>query len=149
MYSFLIMVKIVLVDDHEVVRKCIWSLLDKEEDFQVIGEAANGYELLELLQNEASLPDIVLTDMNMPGLSGLDIIKQLQLVFPQIRIIIFSSEDHEAYVSKAMRAGASGYLLKDICEDELILAVKQVYSGEKYICSELASLFADKQKYVA
>ena len=143
------MIKIVLVDDHEVVRKCIWSLLQKEEDFKVIGEAANGNELFELFKDEDFMPDIVLTDMNMPGLSGMDIIKELQLLFPQIKVIVFSSEDHEAYVSQAMGAGASGYLLKNICEDELVMAVKQVYAGEKYICTELASQFTDKRNYVA
>lgn len=143
------MVKIVLVDDHDVMRKCIWSLLDKEEDFEVIGEAADGNELFELLQNNiASLPEIVITDMNMPGLSGLDIIKELQLAFPQIRVIVFSSEDHEAYVSQAMEAGANGYLLKNVCEDELILAVKEVYNDKKYICTELTTQFANKRNYV-
>lgn len=131
------MIKIVLVDDHEVVRRCIGSILEQQEDFELIGEAWDGESFFELLKSDIT-PDLVLTDLKMPGSSGLDIVEELRSAYPQTKSMILSSEDHEMYVSRALNAGASGYLLKNVSQDELLFAIRQVVVNKKYICSELA-----------
>ncbi|MDB5009327.1 MAG: DNA-binding response regulator [Mucilaginibacter sp.] len=128
------MINILLAEDHNIVRDGIRFLLDQEEDMQVIYEAVNGLDVLKWLDKEQK-PDVILTDMNMPGMDGLHMINALQTKYP---VLILSMLDHENYVMETINAGASGYLLKNISKDELLFAIRYVAGGGKYICSELS-----------
>ncbi|GAB2701581.1 response regulator transcription factor [Mucilaginibacter koreensis] len=137
------MIKIVLTEDHNVVRNGIRSLLEKSGFVQVIGEAVNGQEALALL-NSGLIPDILFTDINMPGISGLDLITEIKATYPQVKVIVLSMLDNEKYVIKAFRSGASCYLLKSIRADEMIFAIQHIHANERYLCSELSLRFLDR-----
>ena len=130
------MIKIILADDHNIVRNGIKNLLEKENDIQIIGEATNGQEVLEMLNN-GLIPDIVLADMNMPLLGGIELTQQLHLVSGLIKVLLLTMHDHENYVIKAFNAGVMGYLFKNISAAELLFAIQQVYHNKKYMCVEL------------
>jgi len=137
------MIQIILAEDHNIVRNGIRSLLEKENDFEVTGEAVNGREVLELL--EKGIPaDIVLADMNMPELSGIELISRLKDQGAFCKVIVLSALDHEKYVVQAFHTGTSGYLLKSASPDELIFAIRHIYAGSQYICSELTSRFLNR-----
>ncbi|SDE96004.1 two component transcriptional regulator, LuxR family [Mucilaginibacter pineti] len=137
------MIQIILAEDHNIVRNGIRSLFEKEKDFEITGEALNGREVLDLLKKGITA-HIVLADMNMPELSGIELIAKLRDVAPGCRTIVLSALDHEKYVVQAFQTGASGYLLKSASADELIFAIKHVFAGSQYICSELTTRFLNR-----
>jgi len=137
------MIKIVLAEDHTVVRNGIRSLLEKTPDYQVIGEAVNGEEVLKLLE-QGTEPDVLLCDLNLKGMGGLELTEKLVLAGCKFRIIILTMLDKESFAVKAFNAGASGYLLKSITPDELIFAIRHTHLTGRYICSELALRFLDR-----
>jgi DNA-binding NarL/FixJ family response regulator len=137
------MIQIILAEDHNIVRNGIRSLLEKEKDFEVAGEAVNGKEVLVLLEKGVTA-DIVLADMNMPELSGIELIAKLKQLVPSCKVIVLSALDHEKYVVQAFQTGANGYLLKSVSPDELIFAIRHVCDGSQYICSELTSRFLNR-----
>jgi DNA-binding NarL/FixJ family response regulator len=124
-------IKVLLADDHALVRGGIISLLQRLSGIQVIAEAGEGYETLRLIRENK--PDIVLLDISMPGLNGLEITDQVTKEFPETRIIILSMHMNEEYVLQAIRVGAAGYLLKNSGIEELELAIKSVARGEMYL----------------
>ncbi len=124
-------IRVMLVDDHNLVRAGIRALLAPIPEIEVVGEAANGREALDLIQTQP--PDVVLMDIAMPGLNGLDTAARVTKGFPGVRIIILSMYANEEYVLQALRAGATGYLLKDADTAELELAIKAVARGETYL----------------
>lgn len=124
-------IRILLADDHELVRAGIRALLQQLKNVQVIGEAANGYQALQLIRELQ--PDMVLMDIAMPELNGLTATAQAQKDFPQIPIIILSMHADKEYVLQALNAGAKGYLLKGARVPELELAVATVARGETYL----------------
>jgi DNA-binding NarL/FixJ family response regulator len=134
------MIELILAEDHNIVRNGIISLLEKEQGIHVAGSATNGHEVLKLLA-DGFKADVVLADMNMPGMGGLDLTASLKELYPACKIIILSALDHEKYVIKAFQAGASAYLLKSVSADELVFAVKHTQLNNLYICSELTSKF--------
>jgi len=134
------MIELILAEDHNIVRNGIISLLEKEQGIHVAGAATNGHEVLKLLA-DGFKADVVLADMNMPGMGGLDLTASLKELYPACKIIILSALDHEKYVIKAFQAGASAYLLKSVSADELVFAVKHTQLNNLYICSELTSKF--------
>lgn len=131
------MLQIILAEDHNIVRNGIRILLDAEDEFNVIGEASNGKKVLELIK-KADNVDLVITDINMPQMDGIELVKQLKFTNPSIRVIVLSMLDSEEFVSQAFKEGACGYLLKNISSDELIFAIKHVSAGHRYLCSELS-----------
>ncbi|WP_343534337.1 response regulator transcription factor [Pedobacter sp.] len=131
-------INILLADDHHLVRDGIKSLLLKYSDFNVVGESGNGAEAMEIIRDSEEPIDLVLADINMPEMNGLDLCKQISDLYPKTRVIMLSMLDHEKYVSQALQVGAKGYLLKSVNEEELIFSIKQVMSNSFYICSELA-----------
>jgi DNA-binding NarL/FixJ family response regulator len=137
------MIQIILAEDHHIVRGGIQSLLEKENGFSIAGEATNGSEVLGLLAKGVKA-DIILADMNMPVMGGLELTETIKKNFPGIKVIILSALDHEKYVVKAFQSGASGYLLKSVSPDELIFAIKHTYQNNAYICSELGRRFLDR-----
>jgi DNA-binding NarL/FixJ family response regulator len=134
------MINIVLAEDHNIVRSGIISLLEKEPDVHVAGAATNGREVLALLES-GTQADIVLADMNMPEMGGIELTTTVKEKYPDCKVVILSALDHEKYVIKAFQAGASGYLLKSVSADELVFAVKHTLLNNLYICSELTSKF--------
>lgn len=121
-----------MVDDHSIVREGIRILLEKFPDVTVVAEADNGRKALELAADLA--PHVVLMDMTMPGLNGIDATQRLLAACPEVRVLILSMHKDKRFVSQAFRAGARGYLLKDCASAELVQAVRQVACGEMYVC---------------
>lgn len=120
--------RIILVDDHEVVRLGLKSLLERHPQFEVIGEAGNAKEALE--QVERLLPDVVLMDIRLPGASGIEACEEITRKFPDIRVIMLTSYAEDDMLFSAIRAGASGYVLKQIGAEDLMKAIEAVGRGE-------------------
>jgi DNA-binding NarL/FixJ family response regulator len=138
------MIKIILAEDHNVVRNGIRSLLDKETDMQVIAEATNGKMVLQILK-DGSIPDIILADINMPEMSGMEMVTQISQSYPKVKVIMLSMLDHEKYIMQAFKAGATGYILKNVNAIELVFAIRHVCtSNDKYICNELSLRLLEK-----
>lgn len=128
------MIKILLAEDHHIVRDGIRGIIDQESDMQVIYEAVNGQEVLAYLQT-GDEPDLILTDMNMPEMNGMDMINNLQADYP---VLVLSMLDNENYVLDTITAGARGYLLKNVKKKELLFAIRYIFDGGTYIGSEIA-----------
>lgn len=128
--------KIVIVDDHELVREGLKKVLLKESGIQLVGEASNALELFKLL--EETEVDLVVLDITMPGRSGLDIISELKNLHDHIRILILSMHPEERFALRALKAGASGYLSKEAAARELVSAIRKIMSGGRYISAALA-----------
>lgn len=137
------MIKIILAEDHTVVRNGIRSLLEKVPDYKIIGEAVSGEEVLTLLAAGAE-PDILLCDLNMKGMGGLELTEKVVKAGHTFNIVILTMLDKESFAVKAFNAGASGYLLKTITPDEMIFAIRHVHLYGRYVCSELALRFLDR-----
>lgn len=131
------MLKVILAEDHNIVRNGIRMLLEADKEISIAAEAVNGQEVIDLIAAGISA-DIVLADINMPELDGITLIKQLKIVSPDLRVIILSMLDNEKYVFQAFTEGAYGYLLKNVSADELLFSLKHVHAGGKYICAELS-----------
>lgn len=131
------MLKVLLAEDHHIVRKGIRMLLETDQEINIVGEAMNGTEVLKQLGDIKKI-DVVLTDINMPEMDGIALLKALKVIDAGIHVVMFSMHDHEKYVAQAFMAGVSGYLLKNISADELIFCLKHVNNGGKYLCAELS-----------
>ncbi|BCX05589.1 MAG: DNA-binding response regulator [Candidatus Roseilinea sp.] len=127
-------IRVLIADDHTLVRSGLRALLDNIPGVTVIGEAADGRQALALIQKD--LPDIVLMDVGMAGLSGLEATLQVVKRHPQVRVIIVSMHKNEEYIMQALQAGASGYLFKDSAASELEQSIRAVMRGEQYLCPE-------------
>lgn len=134
-------ISIVLADDHDVVRQGLKALLDTEPDLFIRGEAKDGLGALQLV--ESLKPDILILDLMMPGLNGLEVTRQVGKLSPTTRIIILSMHAGEAYVLEALRNGATGYVLKDSGADELVEAIHEVMEGHRYLSSPLSERAID------
>ena len=129
-------IRVMIVDDHPVVRRGIKSLLAEEEDIQVVGEAMNGRDALE--QVAALQPDVILMDLVMPEMGGVEAIEKLTAAYPSIRILVMTSFAADDKVFPSIKAGALGYLLKDSDPEDLIRMIRQVYRGELSIHPSIA-----------
>ncbi len=121
------MTKILLVDDHTLFREGIRALLSTEADIQVVGEAADGQQAIELAEKLS--PDIIVMDLVMPGVNGMQAAQQLHDKHPNIRILILSMYDDDEYICQILKAGASGYVLKRAASDDLLRAIREVSNG--------------------
>jgi len=137
------MIRIILAEDHNIVRDGIRNLLEKEKDIKIVGEALNGQEVLDLINRGVSA-DIILADFNMPVMTGIEMSGKLPSAAKDTKVVILSMLDHERYVVQAFQAGVSGYLLKNISADELMFALRSIHIDGRYICSELALKFLDR-----
>ena len=124
-------IRVLLADDHELVRACIRSLLEKLTDIEVAAEASDGREAIRLVEKHE--PHVVLTDIAMPVLNGLEVTRHLTDKFPKVRVVVLSMYSDEEHVYLALRAGAAGYLLKGAARAELELAIRAVARGEMYL----------------
>ncbi|MDP2931890.1 MAG: response regulator transcription factor [Chloroflexota bacterium] len=127
---------IVLADDHKIVRQGVRLLLESEPDFHIVGEAANGADATRLV--EQLKPDVLVVDLKMPGLSGIDVAKRVAASSPNTRVIILSMYSSEAYVLAALEAGAKGYVLKESSSNELVQAIRHAISGRRYLSPPLS-----------
>lgn len=130
------MPNILLADDHNIVRQGLRALLQSEPHFRLVGEASDGIEAVRLA--ERLKPDVLITDLMMPGLTGLEVTRQVTKILPQIRVIILSMYTNDAYVLEALKNGALGYVLKDSQAADLIKAVKEVIAGNRYLSPPLS-----------
>ena len=124
-------ISILLADDHTILRQGLRALLSSEPDFNIVGETGDGLEAVQLA--ERLKPDVIIIDLGMPGLSGLEAIRQIHECQPVICIVVLSMHEKEAYALKALRNGARAYVLKGSEADELILAIRKVRTGERYL----------------
>ena len=130
------MITIVLADDHRVMRQGLRALLDEQADFRVVGEAGDGKQALRLV--ESLRPDVLVADMVMAGMNGVELTREVKRCAPETTIVILSMYGTEGYVHKAMRAGAKAYVLKDASASELAEAIRKVVSGERYLSRKLS-----------
>jgi len=135
-------IRVLLADDHTLVRAGIRALLEKLPGLEVAGEASDGREVIDLIKTNQ--PDVVLMDISMPGLNGLQALARITRDFPQVRVIILSMHHNDEYVWQALKAGAAGYLLKKAATAQLQAALKSVGSGEIYLSQEIASRYQKK-----
>jgi DNA-binding NarL/FixJ family response regulator len=135
-------IKILIVDDHPVVREGIGAMLKHEPDFKIVGEAANGVEALE--QARELSPDVILMDLRMPEMDGVEAITKIKEVKPETKFIILTTYSDDEYIFKGIAAGARAYLLKDAPREELFKAIRAVYRGESLIQPVVASRVLDK-----
>ena len=129
-------IRVILADDHTLVRAGIRALLEKLPGVEVVAEAGDGREVLNLIKLHR--PDVVLMDITMPGLSGLEVAERLNKQLPKVRIIMLSMHHNEEYVWRALKAGATGYLLKKAATAELATALQRVTQGEIYLSKEIS-----------
>ena len=134
-------VRIVLADDHTVVRKGLRLLLESVPQFQVVSDAADGRQAVALAEEQR--PDVVVMDIAMPILNGLEAARQISAKLPQTAIVFLSMHSDEAYVSKALKAGARAYLLKDSAENDLINAVEAVSEGKSFFSPAVSKVLAE------
>lgn len=127
--------KILLVDDHELVRQGIAAMLGGASDLEVVGHARTGREAIEIARK--ALPDIVLMDVRMPDMDGLEATRKIKEERPRTAVVMVTMHDNAAYLREAVQAGAAGYLLKNLSRDELIDAIRQVASGGAFIESQM------------
>jgi len=135
------MKRIIIADDHEIVRAGLKQIIADDPDLSVEGEAGDGQVLLETLRKKKF--DVVLLDMKMPGRSGLEILKQLKMEHPSLPVLVLSMHPEEQYAVRTIKAGASGYITKETAPDKLIEAIRKVCAGGKYISASLAEQLAD------
>jgi len=134
------MIRILVVDDHTIVRQGLKQILGEEKDMNVVEEASNGQEALQKIGK--SEYDCVLLDISMPGRSGLEVLKDIKALRPKLPVLILSMHSEELYAIRALRAGASGYLTKASASEELIGAIRKVATGRKYVSTSLAEKLA-------
>ena len=131
------MIRILVVDDHAVVRSGLKLLLAREDDMQAVGEAGDTREAV--LATRHHKPDVILLDVTMPGTSGVDAIGDLLKEAPEARVLMLSMQDDPSYVRQAFAAGASGYVLKEAADAELVQAIRRVHGGEQYVHPSLGA----------
>ena len=135
-------IKILIVDDHPVVREGIGAMLARQPDFQIVGEASNGLQAIEKARELS--PDVVLMDLRMPEMDGVEAIGRIRAEKPEVKFIILTTYSDDEYILKGIAAGARAYLLKDAPRDELFKAIRAVYKGESLIQPVVASRVLDK-----
>ncbi len=135
-------IKIVLAEDHLIVRKGIKNLLEDEEGIKVIGEASDGREAIEVVERER--PDLLIADIRMPGMSGLEAAQSLSVRPDSPKILILSMHDDEDYILQSVEVGASGYLLKDTSKEELLKAIRAIHQGGRYFSGDVSNALVNR-----
>jgi two-component system, NarL family, response regulator NreC len=125
------MTRVLIADDHAIVRAGLRALLAEEATFDLIGEAAGGYEAIELV--EKNIPEVLILDMSMPDLDGISVTRKIKPGFPDLKILILTLHEDEALLKEAIKAGAAGYILKRAAESELISAIRVILRGDLYV----------------
>lgn len=134
-------IRVLLVDDHALVRTGIRHILDEAPGIEVLAEASSGEEAVDLARSEK--PDVILMDVNMPGIGGLEATRKIAAAAPDVKVIVVSVHSTDPYPSRLLEAGAQGYLTKDCSGEEIVTAVKRVHQGERYLAADIARKLAD------
>lgn len=134
-------IRVIIADDHTIIRSGLKALLEREPDIEVVAEAADGRQAVQKAQE--LLPEVVLLDIAMPNLNGIEAARQIVAKHERVGVIILSMHSDESYVLKALKAGARGYLLKDSSESDVMNAVRAVNSGKAYFSPEISRMLAD------
>ena len=134
-------VRVLVADDHTIVRQGIVSLLAESGECEVVAEAADGLEAVE--KALATHPEVAILDLSMPRLSGLEVVRRIHEALPQTRVLVLTVHEEEEYVLPLVRAGAAGYLLKDSAVAELLAAVRALHAGQGYFCPQAARALAN------
>jgi DNA-binding NarL/FixJ family response regulator len=134
-------IKVLAVDDHPLLREGIAAVLHEEEDITLAGEASNGQEAVAKFR--ACRPDVTLMDLQMPGMNGIDAIIQIRSEFPHARFIVLTTYQGDVQALRALKAGAAGYLLKNMLRKDLVTTIRAVHNGRRYIPPEIAAELAD------
>ena len=134
------MIRVLIADDHAIVRGGIRRMLEDHKDIQIVGEGGDGQEAIQkVLETD---PDVILLDISMPGMDGLDVTKQLKAIDPKVRILILTMHAEEQYAPRLMKAGAMGYVTKHAVPEDLVKAIHAVHSGRRFISPTLAESMA-------
>jgi DNA-binding NarL/FixJ family response regulator len=136
------MIKIIIADDHSVVRRGIKEILSASNNFNIVGEATSGEELLELLSKQVC--EVVIMDISMPGRSGLDVLNDIKKFYPSVRCLVLSVHPEEKYGLRVIKSGADGYLTKESAPEELIKALDKINEGGKYLSPGLTDKIVDE-----
>ena len=134
------MIRVLVADDHAIVREGIKQILADQPDLQLVSEAENGQDVLRAVR--AGNVDLVLLDMSMPGRSGIELIKEIKRIAPSLRVLVLSMHEEEQYAVRAIKAGAQGYLTKTSAPDELVGAIRSVAQGRAYMRQEVVERLA-------
>ncbi|MDQ6630455.1 MAG: response regulator transcription factor [Verrucomicrobiota bacterium] len=129
--------RILLVDDHPLLRQGIAQLINQEKDLQICGEAENQHRALEMIAT--TRPDIVILDISLKGASGIELLKNIKIRYPKLIILILSMHDESVYAQRALRAGAAGYIMKQEATERVLIALRRVLKGEVYLSEELGA----------
>lgn len=138
------MIRLIITDDHPIIRDGIKTILADAKDIQLIGCASDGAELMDLLERQEA--DVILMDINMPGINGIEATKLVKSKHPHIKILSFSQYDEKRFIRQMMKYGANGYLLKNSSASELVNAIKIAHEGGMYMSHELPNIFDEKHK---
>ena len=130
-------IRVLLVEDHTIVRKGLRALLEGQSDILVVGEAEDGRQALEQVQQ--ILPDVVLMDIGMPGLNGLEATRQIKHQFPKTKVVVLTMHTNAEYIFNVLQAGASGYLIKQAATEEVISAIRAAYHGESFLSPSIST----------
>jgi DNA-binding NarL/FixJ family response regulator len=131
-------IKILLADDHGIIRDGIKLMLNKSPELEIVAEANNGQEVIDYLEENAKSIDVILMDINMPVMNGIEATQKISETYPDINILALTMHIEETYISNMLKAGALGYILKESNKDELIDAIKSIASGKKYYSNEVS-----------
>ena len=134
------MIKVLLADDHSIVRAGLRRIVEESGEMIVVAEAADGREAIQMVKKTA--PDVAVIDISMPGLDGLEVIGQLQALHPELPILVLTMHEEGQYVIRAIQAGAMGYLTKQSAPEQLVKAIRKIYDGQRYITDEAAESLA-------
>lgn len=137
--------RILIADDHTMVRESLVSVLQAEGDVQVVAQAADGIEAVE--KAIETRPDIVVADLSMPKLSGIEVVRRLREALPETRVLVLTMHQEDEYVLQAVRAGASGYLVKDSAASELLAAVRSLHAGQGHFGAQAAKVLAEQLQH--
>ncbi|MFC5077983.1 Oxygen regulatory protein NreC [Vibrio thalassae] len=136
-------IRVVIVDDHQVVLEGFMARLEREPEIDVVATASNGVEAIEVVKS--TLPDVVLMDVSMPIMNGIESTQVLKEELPNIRVLMLTMHDNREYIMKVMQAGAVGYMLKEISAEKMVQAIKTVYQGSTYFCESVTqTLFSQE-----
>ncbi len=135
-------IRVLLVDDHPLVLDGIRSRLEDDPEIMIVGEAGNGEEALQIATERK--PDIVLMDINMPVLNGIEAAEKFAELLPDIRLLMLTMHDSREYITKVLKAGAKGYILKDVSSSEMLIAIKAVYQGKTYYSSGVTDILVNE-----
>lgn len=134
-------IKIIIADDHTMFLQGVDSMLKNEDSIKIIGKATNGQEVLAILENKEA--NIVVADISMPKMDGIDLTKELKKKYPEIKILVLSTHSNPQMIAKLIRIGADGYLLKNAEKEELVNAIQSIYNGDSYFSKEVEEIHSN------